>query len=395
MVKKMIFFLMIILISDISYGGGIEFYQGTWKEAMAEAKAQDKLLFVDAFAKWCGPCKKMARDVFTRDEVGEFFNENFINLKLDMEEADGLTFGKKYPVSAYPTLMFIAGDGEVVKRIKGAQQPDALINHGKIAIASYDRSDEYAALYEEGKRDYNTVYKYVKTLNMAGKPSLKIANDYILSNPDISDEQMALFLYEAAIEADSRLFDEMLKYKEVIVNKKGKDAFKKRVVEACSATISKSVDYDVSMLKDEALDKCKEALGKEADTETLRLNMIYAVDMGDIDGYYEYVEKLGKKAKKDPSIYKYLVNDMKDRKKDDPRTIKLSLKYTEELCKKDLNAENAIMRCMALISDKQYDPCLKFVDESLEKIDKSDPFWYKLSSVTKYVEGLKKRESIN
>ena len=116
---------------------------------------------------------------------------------------------------------------------------------------------------------------------MAGKPSLKIANDYILSKPDISDEQKALFLYEAAIEADSRLFNEMLKYKNLIIERKGKDAFKKRVVDACSATISKSVDYDISMLKDEALDQCKKALGKESDTELTFLNLAAINFLGD------------------------------------------------------------------------------------------------------------------
>ncbi len=35
---------------------GIEFFKGTWEEALAEAKKQDKILFVDAYAKWCGPC---------------------------------------------------------------------------------------------------------------------------------------------------------------------------------------------------------------------------------------------------------------------------------------------------------------------------------------------------
>lgn len=83
---------------------GIQFFHGTWAEALEKAKIEDKLLFVDAYAQWCGPCKVMAKNVFTQKKVGDFFNENFINLKMDMETTDGASFGHKYPVSAYPTL---------------------------------------------------------------------------------------------------------------------------------------------------------------------------------------------------------------------------------------------------------------------------------------------------
>ena len=57
---------------------GIEFFKGTWEEALAEAKAQDKIIFMDAYAVWCGPCKRMAATVFTDKKVGKFYNENFI-----------------------------------------------------------------------------------------------------------------------------------------------------------------------------------------------------------------------------------------------------------------------------------------------------------------------------
>ena len=65
---------------------GIEFFKGTWEEALAEASAKEKLIFVDAYAVWCGPCKRMAKNVFTQDKVGEFFNKNFVNMKIDMEK---------------------------------------------------------------------------------------------------------------------------------------------------------------------------------------------------------------------------------------------------------------------------------------------------------------------
>ena len=83
--KKIVSTLAVsLLLLSAVIGQGIEFFHGSWEEALAEAKKQEKPIFVDAFTTWCGPCKMMSRSVFTEEEVGTFFNENFISLKIDM-----------------------------------------------------------------------------------------------------------------------------------------------------------------------------------------------------------------------------------------------------------------------------------------------------------------------
>jgi len=175
---RFIGFLFCLLFTTSVFSQGIEFFHGEWKDALAEAEKTEKLVFVDAYAQWCGPCKRMAREVFTQAEVGDFFNANFINLKLDMETPDGRDFGTKFPVSAYPTLFFLNGDGEIVKKVTGGKQAEDLIALGQTAIKSYDRSGDYVEKYEAGDRSYDLVYNYVKELNKVSKPSLKISNDY-------------------------------------------------------------------------------------------------------------------------------------------------------------------------------------------------------------------------
>ena len=59
---------------------GIVFKKDDWSAILAQAKAEDKLIFVDAYTTWCGPCKKMDRDVFPQMEVGSFYNAMFINV---------------------------------------------------------------------------------------------------------------------------------------------------------------------------------------------------------------------------------------------------------------------------------------------------------------------------
>ena len=156
-------------------GQGMEFFHGTWAEALEEAKKQDRIIFVDAFAVWCGPCKMMAQNVFPDEKVGAFYNRNFINLKLDMEKGEGLEFRKTYPVAAFPTLFYIDAEGKVVQQVRGAQDVNGFLELGKKVMAKADRSGQYAAEYEKGNRDPELVLKYVQALNKAGKPSLQIS----------------------------------------------------------------------------------------------------------------------------------------------------------------------------------------------------------------------------
>ena len=57
---------------------GISFFKGTFEEALVKAKQENKPLFVDFYAVWCVPCKKMAKTVFTQEAVGKYFNEHLM-----------------------------------------------------------------------------------------------------------------------------------------------------------------------------------------------------------------------------------------------------------------------------------------------------------------------------
>ena len=94
------FFLLLANFGVMAAGSaqveeGIKFFEGTWEEALTLAKKEHKIIFVDAYTTWCGPCKQMAKDVFTQKEVGDFYNKSFINVKLDMEKGEGIGFSQK------------------------------------------------------------------------------------------------------------------------------------------------------------------------------------------------------------------------------------------------------------------------------------------------------------
>ncbi len=117
---------------------GIRFETGSYAQALAKAKQQGKMLFVDCYTVWCGPCKRLANEVFPRPEVGKVFNDRFVSIKIDMERGEGVELAKKFGVKAFPTMLVIDADGNEVKRMLGLLPPQKLIDE----VLSLDKKDE-------------------------------------------------------------------------------------------------------------------------------------------------------------------------------------------------------------------------------------------------------------
>lgn len=114
---------------------GIAFKKMTLEEAKKKATEEGKLIFIDAYTDWCGPCKKMAASTFVDPAVAKYFNENFINIKIEMEkDADGPAAARQYNVRAYPTLLIIDNEGVLVKQTIGFKSAEQLLAFGESAL---------------------------------------------------------------------------------------------------------------------------------------------------------------------------------------------------------------------------------------------------------------------
>jgi thioredoxin 1 len=111
---------------------GIKFTETSWKEIVKKAKAEKKLIFMDAYTTWCGPCKMLQSRVFPDKALGAFFNENFVNAAIDMESDEGVRLSSIYEVQGYPSLFFIdPNTGKVVKMFLGYTEIEPLLSAGK------------------------------------------------------------------------------------------------------------------------------------------------------------------------------------------------------------------------------------------------------------------------
>ena len=121
----------------------------TWKQIKEKAAKENKMIFFDAYTSWCGPCKYLENKVYTDDAVASYYNANYINVKFDMEDGEGISLAEELGVTSYPTLLFFSPEGKVVHKFIGAMDAGQFINLGKDA---QDPSKQYFGLKEKAEQ---------------------------------------------------------------------------------------------------------------------------------------------------------------------------------------------------------------------------------------------------
>ncbi len=137
--KKILCALLFCMsLLTVGFGQGISFENGTWQQVVDKAKKENKLIFLDIYAVWCGPCKQMDKKIFPDAKVGDFYNRHFISYKLDGEKGEGIGIAKKYGVKAYPTNLYLnPKDLSVVSREMGYVDVATFIGRGEQALKEF------------------------------------------------------------------------------------------------------------------------------------------------------------------------------------------------------------------------------------------------------------------
>lgn len=129
--NAIIFIWSIILLAscedDKPIKGGIKFEKLSFEQASVKSKNENKVLFVDAYATWCGPCKKLAKTTFVDKKVEKVFNSNFVNIKMDVDESSNLKFVEEFQVNSIPTMLFFDKNGQLIKRLEGYYDDEELL----------------------------------------------------------------------------------------------------------------------------------------------------------------------------------------------------------------------------------------------------------------------------
>lgn len=182
------------------FGQGIAFQEMDMSIALEKARSEDKLVFIDAYTTWCAPCVLMSKKVFTVEKVGDFYNEHFICLKKDMEKGEGIGLASTYNVSAYPTFLFINGDGELVHKGLGYMPVENFIQLGHSALNPdvdlKNIKDKLASIDSLPMQELHSIA--INLLEMQDTEGEIFAKKYLEKSSQWNDRQsMELILYLA------------------------------------------------------------------------------------------------------------------------------------------------------------------------------------------------------
>lgn len=165
-------FLFALFSTTLSAQTGIHFESGTLAEVTQKALEQKKPLFVDVFTTWCGPCKRLTAETFTDSAVGAYFNQHFINYKIDAEKGEGPGFANRYRVGSYPTVLFInPSDGAELKKMIGFRPAEPFLDdvmtlldphHQPLIAYRYMQDQAYRKELDNKRRIQNQLSKYLQ-----------------------------------------------------------------------------------------------------------------------------------------------------------------------------------------------------------------------------------------
>ena len=284
-----------------------------------------------------------------------------------MEKKDGRKFQRKYPVSAYPTLYYIDGDGKAVHMTKGGRGPEDFIALGKEAMKKNDKSGDFAKEYEAGKRDPELIYNYVKALNKAGKPSLKISNEYIKSQKDLTTEHNLRFILEATTEADSRVYGLLIKNRAKIEAITSKEIVNNKIEMASKRTVDKAIEFESLDLLNEAKDKMKSNYSEKAAEFAILADMRFYQANSDTKNYLKATSTYAKKiVKNDPEKLNKLTMQMLDAYPNDKKVLDQAEKFAQKASKKGGESKYYFNYASILMKNGKKKEALNSAKKSLE-----------------------------
>jgi thioredoxin-related protein len=281
----------LMLLFASGYAQGIQFANKNWEEVLALARVEQKTIFMDAYATWCGPCKMMDRNTFSDEDVSRLYNARFVNVKMDMEKGEGPALAERYGVRAYPTLLFIDGNGDVVHRAVGYHDADQFVELGQVALDNNRNMQGLTRRYQAGNQSPELMKEIMEAKAQAMDPDAeKFAVQVLSTQKDLNTPANREIIMEYIEDPESPYMAEFIRHTADYTAQFGQD----RVNAKKQQIVMGMLQTNNPLTPAEALPKLRSVYGNDVGLYHSMYTMLYGQTSGDINlfaegavGYYE------------------------------------------------------------------------------------------------------------
>lgn len=208
--------LLLLFVANIAFAQkGILFKTASIETLFQEARRTGKPVFVEIYSPTCHVCQSFL-PTLADNRVGKFYNDKFINTKLDINQASTKDFveSRHLFVPSLPLFLYFDPQRNLTHFAMSNNSTDEVIRHGTNALNPQARSQTMKLRYQQGERSANFLIDYAMYSRVTRDTVADIAamNDYAkLQTPaTYANQTNWLALQKLVLDHENLLFQYML-----------------------------------------------------------------------------------------------------------------------------------------------------------------------------------------
>jgi len=161
------------IVALLALAAEAPFQELSFDQALAAAAKDKKVVMVDFFTTWCGPCKKLDKTTWKDAEVQKWLGEQTVALKIDAEKERELA--DRFALTGYPTILFVKADGKELGRLVGYREAQQFLADARSTLAGKGPAEIAKAKLSGKENDPSARLEYGRELARAGRKDEALA----------------------------------------------------------------------------------------------------------------------------------------------------------------------------------------------------------------------------